>query len=61
MNKNKKQIKRSCKPLTLRERIDIERQCRYGVSITSITKEVKRNKSIKEKMKNRKRNFKKKL
>ena len=45
MNKNKKEVKRSCKLLTLRERIDIERQYRYGVSITSIAEEVKRNKS----------------
>ena len=45
MNKNKKEIKRSCKLLTLRERIDIERQYRYGVSITSIAKEIDRNKS----------------
>ena len=45
MNKNKKQIKRSCKPLTLRERIDVEREYRYGVSITSIAKEIDRNKN----------------
>ena len=36
---------KSQKPLTLRERIDIELKYRYGMSITNIAKYIKRNKS----------------
>lgn len=45
MNRNKKCNKKNRKPLTLRERIDIETQYRYGASINSIAKEIGRNKS----------------
>jgi transposase, IS30 family len=45
MKKIKKCGSRSCKPLTLRERIDIESKYRYGMSITNIATEISRNKS----------------
>jgi len=45
MNKIKKVGSKSRKPLTLRERIDIESRYRYGMSITDIAKELNRNKS----------------
>ncbi len=45
MKKIKKVGSKNRKPLTLRERIDIESRYRYGMSITNIGKELKRNKS----------------
>lgn len=44
MNKIKKCGSKSHKPLSLRERIDIESRYRYGASLTDIAKELKRNK-----------------
>jgi len=45
MKKNNKVGLKSRKPLTLRERIDIEARYRYGMSITNIAKELSRDKS----------------
>lgn len=45
MKKKKNNGPKNRKPLTLRERIDIELQYRYGASINSIANKVERNKS----------------
>jgi len=45
MRKNKTKNPKGCKPLTLRERIDIELMYRYGTSINNIAKKLGRNKS----------------
>ncbi len=54
MSKIRKSGSKSRKPLTLRERIDIETKYRYGMSITNIANKTGRNKStISREVKNR--------